>query len=282
MNQDRESIILTPSVMRFEKALRLQMQMPTATIFAVTGIAGIGKSMAVNHYVAGQQLQAHTGLPSCIKIIVPPKPTPRSLTTAILAMLAEQLRGRNAKELADHVMGSLERYDIRLLIFDEGDRLNDASFDMLRDIYDQTHRPMVLVGLPRLMGVIERYEQFNSRVAMEIEFKSLSLDELRTTFLPHIQFSKWHFDPNLDEDAALAEYVWKQVNPSLRRLVNWIQIANAIAEADNMERVTLETMKEATEFFRLNSGNNQDDSAYEASDTGWQEMLSETRKRAKR
>lgn len=277
-----ELIIPTPSVKRFQRAMSLLMHMPDPMIWAITGGPGYGKTRAVNHYVKQQNPQSHTGFPSCIKIVVPPKPTPRKLTKSILTTMNEKPRGENASELADQVKEILSRHDINLLIFDESNRLNASSFDMLRDIHDQTRRSMVLVGTPDIMRIIERYEQFNSRVAIEIEFRPLELDELISHFLPHLLYSKWKFNPDSAKDQELAEYIWQHTSPSLRRLDNWIIIANAIAELDNVEKISRDTMEEAKILMRLNNSKERDEDGDDSAVVGWQEMVSESRKRAKK
>jgi MoxR-like ATPase len=276
-----EKIIVTPSVKRFMKALRLLFVIKSGTIVAVTGPPGIGKTKAIDHVIAEQQPQSHTGRPAWLKVVVPPKATPPTVLIAILNALGI-VPQKKAKALPGQVLEALTRYDIKLLIFDESDRLNDASFDMVRDIFDQTHRPMVLVGLPKLMNTIERYEQFDSRVAIEIEFKPLTLAELIASFLPFLEFGKWRFDPDKGDDREMAKYLWKPTSPSLRRLVNWINVANAIAEYDDLECVTLDTLKEAKELVRLTPVKSEVDTTPESHNSGWQEMLSETRKRAKK
>jgi len=78
------------------------------------------------------------------------------------------------------------------LILDEGDRLNEESFEILRDIHDnkESKFQMAIVGLPTLMALIGRYEQFDSRVSMEVPFRQMGVEDIITEFPPKIDLPR--------------------------------------------------------------------------------------------
>ena len=138
-----------------------------STMGVITGNAGIGKTIAIQAFVDGFEPRSHTGLPAVVKVKVKPDSTPKAVAADILASLSEKPRGHNRYELADEVAVAIVRNDLILLIVDEADRLNAASFDLLRHIHDKTGCPIVLVGLPDILKVIGRQEKFASRVGMK-------------------------------------------------------------------------------------------------------------------
>jgi DNA transposition AAA+ family ATPase len=72
----------------------------------------------------------------------------------VMEELGEQARGDNSSQLASDAALSIERNNLRLLIFDEADRLNDDSFEVVRYLLDKTGCPILLIGLPRLLQVM--------------------------------------------------------------------------------------------------------------------------------
>ena len=56
---------------------------------------------------------------------------------------------------------AIERNDLKLIIVDEADRLNEDGFEVLRHLFDKTGCPILLVDLP---SILERpAEQDNDR-----------------------------------------------------------------------------------------------------------------------
>jgi hypothetical protein len=99
----------------------------------ITGGAGIGKSVAVRKFMAQMKPLAHTGLPAGLLMIVGPRSTPRALAKAIVEQLLERPRGRNALELADEAAEAILANDLKIVVFDECNRLSAETFDVLRD-----------------------------------------------------------------------------------------------------------------------------------------------------
>ena len=212
----------------------------------ITGGAGIGKSAAVRHFMAQMKPLAHTGLPAGLLIIIGPRSTPRALAKSIVEQLQERPKGRNAIELADEAVEAILANDLKLILFDECNRLNAETFDMLRHIYDRTGCPMVLVGLPTLLKVIKSQEQFNSRVGKPMVFRPLTSKEVLTTVLPELQIPRWHYDPKNPDDLEMGTYLVKRVGPSWRNLRQAIQNAAQFAIRKQEERITLKMLRETT------------------------------------
>ena len=276
-----DKIIKTTSIVHFSRMMNILANFHAKTIFAITGRAGMGKTRAVNHLVSNQSVQRHTGLPQTLQVVVPPKPTAKSLTSVILEAINIKPVGANAREYARQVVAVLLRQDIGLLILDEGDRLNTESFEILRDIHDnpQSAFQMAIVGLPKLMVLIRRYEQFDSRVSLEIPFRAMKTADILAEFLPNVDLPHWTFNADNPDDREMGEYLWERTKPSLRRLTNVLALGDAIAGIDDDPLVTLNHCKEAFTMMRTRSRPETD--ADENTVVGTMELLSALRHQAK-
>ncbi len=55
------------------------------------------------------------------------------------------------KTIAAEAAAAIERNDLKLIIVDEADRLNEGSFEVLRHLFDKTGCPILLVDLPSIL-----------------------------------------------------------------------------------------------------------------------------------
>jgi DNA transposition AAA+ family ATPase len=212
---------------------------------SVTGSAGIGKTIAIEHQLASQQPLPHTGLPSRIKVVVKSRSTPKALAFDILAILGEKPRGRNIYEAADEAAAAIIRNDLQLLLIDEADRLNEDSFDLVRSLFDITGCPIVVVGLPAILSVIDRQEKFASRIGLRLKFIPPDIEEVLNVILPNLVFPRWEFNPSDEADCLMGQMIWDMVKPSLRKLRNLLQIASQSAESFGENRITSSMIQEA-------------------------------------
>lgn len=133
----------------------------------------------------------------------------------------------------------IERYDLRLIIFDEADRLNDDSFEAVHHLLDKTGCPILLVGLPNLVQVIKRHDKFDSRACLQISFQPLPLNEVLDVVLPSLVYERWSFHSKDTTDREMGEDIWRKVSPNLRKLRSLIDTANILAIAQNQPKITL-------------------------------------------
>ena len=70
------------------------------------------------------------------------------------------------KTIAAEAAAAIERNDLKLIIVDEADRLNEDSFEVLRHLFDKTGCPIVLVDLP---SILERLAEQDNDKGKEAE-----------------------------------------------------------------------------------------------------------------
>jgi DNA transposition AAA+ family ATPase len=218
------------------------------TMGAATGVSGVGKTVAIDTFVSRQEPRTYTGLPGIIKVEVKPRSSSKTLAEQIVTALGYKPKGSNGPKLSDEAVRAIQSNSIDLLIVDEGDRLNDDSFEVLRDIYDRARCPILVVGLPDILRVIEKHEKFDSRVGLRMSFVKLDLEEALYTVLPQLVYPKWQFDSKNAADIEMGTQIWDRVKPSLRKLRDLLEIANQIAEIDDSPRITVDIVREASNW----------------------------------
>jgi DNA transposition AAA+ family ATPase len=282
-----QPLIETKNVKRCRSLMRLitDPRRRTPTMGVISGVAGVGKTIATQYYLDSLPPHAQTALPTAIKVKVMPRSTPKALAQTILESLLEKPEGRNIYEIADKAAVAIERNYITLLVVDEADRLNEDSFDVLRHLFDKTGCRIVLVGLPNILSVIDRYEKFSSRVGLRMPFVPLAMKEVLDTVFPEIVLPYWTYDPENPSDRKLGEKIWQKVNPSLRNLQSLLETASQMARDEELPSITEAIIEEAylwmlTQQEEYSAQAKKAETTSEA--TGEQERKSEERHKAKR
>jgi AAA domain len=94
---------------------------------------------------------------------------------------ADSVYGRVAKAYAAREKAILD--PTKLIVVDEADRLQMASLEQLRAIFDESDLGLILIGMPGLEKRLARYPQFYSRIGFVHEFRPLSQAEMRQLLL---------------------------------------------------------------------------------------------------
>lgn len=279
-----QPVIETKNVKRCRSFLRLitDPERRSPTMGVITGLAGVGKTIAAQHYLDSLAPQAQTVLPLAIKIKVMPRSTPRALAKTILDSLLEKSRGSNIYEMADEVAAAIERNALQLVVVDEADRLNEDSFEVLRHLFDKTGCRIVLVGLPNILSVIERHEKFSSRVGLRMSFTPLELGEVLDLVLPQLVFPSWKYAPGNAADRAMGTAIWHKVNPSLRNSL--LATASQMTRTEKLSSITPALIDEASLWMSTKaepSTTTAKTSHTQAEEKGDYERISEERQQAK-
>lgn len=218
-----------------------------STMGVVTGLSGVGKTIAIQTFLNSLQDRSHTGLPAGIEIQVTPKSTPRALVGKLLRRLGEKppKNNTNRYQIADEAVEAIINNDLKILFVDEADLLNLDGFEFLRYIFKTTGCPIVVVGLPEFLRVIREYEKFGDRVGPHIDFRPPDEDEVLFKILPQLKMPCWRFDPSSEADIAMAKELWEHTKPSFRNLRTVLQYASLLSELYEKERISRDLLQQS-------------------------------------
>lgn len=127
------------------------------------GPPGIGKTFAIDEFVARVEKQADPEKPEVLLVTAHSASTPKSLMAALCLQVGVPHQA-TASTLAESLVRKLETGHY-LIVIDEANHLDIGAMELLRYVYDLGHLGVVLVGTLRL------YEIFTdgSRPAGELE-----------------------------------------------------------------------------------------------------------------
>lgn len=124
----------------------------------------------------------------------------------------------------------------RILIIDEVDYLcANGAVEILRDIHDITHVPMVLVGMGMLDKKLMRFKHLYDRIIEIVKFMPLTRQDI------HVAINQM-CEVKLLDDAV--DYITAQTTGKFRGLIKYIHRAEYIARANNLKEVTAKNLKE--------------------------------------
>lgn len=199
-------------------AIRADAGVPRMILFY--GPSGFGKSTVCSH-VAAMYDAAYVEA--------------RSVWTGktFLQKLARELGithiHRTAADIMDQIIEALAHRPCPLVI-DEMDHLvKKQSVDMIRDIYDATGVPIMMVGEEALPAKLKEWERFDNRILKATAAQPTSLDDGRLLRNAYVQKITIHDD--------LVDHFTRECRGIARRIVVNLQEAQRVAidELDSME-----------------------------------------------
>lgn len=165
----KEIIIETESMVRFNSTADTVLEagrLASGFVLAY-GRAGRGKSVAANRYYyerGGAYVRVWQNLTQ----------------TAFLQKLLFEVRGKNMGMPKHNAMKCKEKIceilaeERKPLFIDEADRLHIDRLEDLRDIFEETQTPVILIGEEGIWGLLETRRRIMSRIAYEVEFLPIS------------------------------------------------------------------------------------------------------------
>ncbi|HCC3328773.1 TPA: AAA family ATPase [Salmonella enterica] len=188
-------------------------------ICAITGAAGVGKSMTLAEYAAREQ--------DAILIEVDPNYTARVLLEELCHRLGINRRG-NMHDLSKACVQAL-RDSGRLLLIDEAELLPYRALEVLRRLHDKAGVGIVLAGMPRLLvnlrGKRGEFAQLYSRVGLSLPLgDALSRDDfnlLAVSMMPEAA------------DAKISDALFTSSRGNARRLGKLLRGVNRTCEISN-------------------------------------------------
>lgn len=197
----------------------------------VYGEPGLGKSAVATWWAANND---------AIFVSATQVTTPRSLLEEIVKEIGEVPLFRSS-DLFEQVVKYLIK-EPKILIVDEIDYLtsNKSGIEILRDIHDRTHTPIILIGMRFAKRNLKHYTHLMDRFSEILHFESFSENEtgLLINGLSEIKFT---------QNAIKCIY---QAGFGFRQIVKLIDKAETLAEANDLTEIDL---KYVTQLLRKES-----------------------------
>jgi DNA transposition AAA+ family ATPase len=202
----KTEMVKTKDVRKFEQAVDDLLNRSTGTegMGLLWGAPGTGKTTSIA-YVANVHDGVYIRALGC------------STVTTILGDICRELGGKRLQRRADmveYICHELTR-DSRMarpIFVDEADYCfrNFDIVDALRDIYDMSKCPVILIGMEDIARRIRTNERISRRITQWIEFQGLDLDD--TTMVAH-QLC----EVKLTSD--LVEYLHRETTGNIGRII---------------------------------------------------------------
>jgi hypothetical protein len=193
--------------------------LPGIGIFS--GPSGFGKSTAVAYVVSHRD---------AIYMEVRSTATKKSFLTALLNSMGHK-PARTVAEMADQVAEDLLLSN-RPLLLDEADNLVERNLiELVRDLYEQSKAPVILIGEERLPQKLTAWERFHGRV--------MDWQQALPADAKDVQTLARHYTPHLQMNHDLVDKLVREAHGSVRRIVTNLDRINAIALSEGWELVGL-------------------------------------------
>ncbi|CCN69752.1 AAA family ATPase [Vibrio nigripulchritudo] len=158
-------------------------------------------------------------------------------TSSLLQRIVEELGSQPKHRISKNVDFIIEQMSMheRPLFIDEADYLmNDKRMlETIRDLYDGTEVPIVLIGMDQIARRISSHKQFFNRISEWVEFKKADIDDVRV-----MADSLLEHDIQVDEE--LLEHLRQATGGELRRITIGLQKIESLAIANDLDLVTLD------------------------------------------
>jgi DNA transposition AAA+ family ATPase len=229
----RHELASTKNVRRFQAAMRELRERPLGVegMGLLWGRPGEGKSTLVAHsanQTDGIYLRANAGM------------TMTSMLQAIVHELGGVPAGRRAP-MMNYCFEKL-RGSRRPIYVDEADYLfrQTEMLDALRDIYDETKSPVILIGMEDIARTIQQNGRFARRITAWIEFKGIDIEDARTVADTICEVS-------LADD--LLEHLHQESAANIGRMVVGLSRIERFAKASGLATVSLAVWGERELFY---------------------------------
>ena len=234
------------------------------------GSPGVGKTLSARAYACWdrvealnakliQELPVDSDILTCRTVVYTPSVvnSPRMVAQNVatlrrnLSTLVVSMQALVAGTVDSHQI-LLDKTDVtELIIVDEGDRLQTASLEQLRDIYDRHPIGLVFIGMPGIEKRLARYPQLYSRVGFVHHFKSLSSEEVR--FILERKWPQRPFDMDDFTDAEALSAIIRVTSGNFRLLQRLLTQIERIMEINELSSVTKEVVEAARELLIIGS-----------------------------
>jgi hypothetical protein len=156
--------------------------------------------------------------------------TTSSLLSRIVSELGSAPMGRNSR-MVDYIIEQMSMFE-RPLFIDEADYLmgDIKMLETIRDLYDATEVPVVLIGMDQIARRISTRKQFFNRISEWVEFKPADLDDVMV-------MADEMLEDGIRVDPDLLEQLRQSANGEMRRITIGLAQIEKLARANDLEYV---------------------------------------------
>ena len=219
----RHRFVITENVSAFVSALGRVKERPAELpgMVLVYGEPGLGKTQTAIWYAARE---------NAAYVRVKKLMTGRWLLEEIVSELGEAPAYRTS-DIFRQVVEQLLRQP-RVVIVDEVDYLTYDSrvIETLRDVHDITGAPLVLIGMEHADRKLRRYKHLYDRFAERVNFKPLSLQDVKKMAEELLSVGK------LTDDAV--HYLWTKYKKNVRNIIKALYRVENIAKLSGLGVIT--------------------------------------------
>lgn len=212
----------TKNVRRFQAAIRELRERPLGVegMGLLWGRPGEGKTSIIAHsanQTDGIYLRANAGW----------------TVTSMLQTLVHELGGTPASRRSPMMNYCFEklRGGSRPIFVDEADYLfrQTEMLDALRDVYDETGSPVILIGMEHIARTIQNNDRLARRITAWIEFKGIDIEDARTV-------TDTICEVRLEDD--LLEYLHQEAGANIGRMVVGLSRIERFGKASGLASVS--------------------------------------------
>jgi DNA transposition AAA+ family ATPase len=220
----KPAMAMTKNLRRFINAVDELMNRPAGTegCGLLWGEPGEGKTTAVA-YVANLYDAVFVRAVGCWTV------------TSMLGELCKELGGQRMLRRADMIEWICRQLAERPrpVFIDEADYLfqQEAMMDAVRDIYDLSGCPVILIGMEDIARKIQNHGRFARRITQWIEFKGLDLDDTRAV-------AETCAECNIAPD--LIKHLHTEARANIGRIIIGLTRIEKLAKMNGITQVSLE------------------------------------------
>lgn len=164
--------------------------------------------------------------------------------TSMLGAICRELGGERKLRRADMVEYIVQQLaeNPRPIFIDEADYVvnNQAMIDTLRDIYDFSGCPVILVGMENIARKVQNHGRLARRITQWIEFTGITLDDARNVA---------HQCCEVIVSADLLNHLHSKAQGNIGRIIIGLTKIENVAKASNVKTINLDLYGEQTQLF---------------------------------
>lgn len=157
--------------------------------------------------------------------------------TSLLEKIAKEIGIPSRNQLrsqVDAIIEAIRKEELSMFV-DEADYIvgNARIMETLRDIYDATEQPLILVGMEEIARRISQRKQLFNRISQWIEFRAADLDDVAL-------IAREMLEVEVDIDEDLLDLIRKRSNGVVRVIVTALDKIEKMAMASGVNRISLQ------------------------------------------